>query len=911
MAETRTACPYCGVGCGVSATAEGRVLKVEGDASHPANLGRLCSKGGALGATVGLEGRLLHPMIGERRASWNEAISRIASRFSETIARHGPDSVAFYVSGQLLTEDYYAANKLMKGFIGSGNIDTNSRLCMASAVVAHKLAFGADLVPGCYEDLDLADLVIFSGHNAAWTHPVLFRRMEVARARGQRHVVIDPRRTDTAEGCDLHLAIAPQTDVRLWNGLLADLIRRGAVDRAYVIAHVAGFDAVAAELARADQSPGAVAADCGVALADLESFFRLVADTPKTVSLFSMGANQSAQGVAKGSAILNVHLATGRIGMPGACPFSITGQPNAMGGRETGGMATTLAAHMDFDELSRARVQRFWGSPRMAPGPGLKAVDMFEAVADGRIKALWVMATNPAVSLPDATRVREALAACPFVVVSDCMAETDTTGFADVKLPALAWGEKDGTVTNSERRISRQRRLFAPPGEARADWRIVADVGKAMGFGDAFGWRAPAQVFREWARLSAYENTDRVLNLGPLSAITPDAYDALAPVQWPVTASGGTPRLFADGRFQTPDGRARMVPVTAQGPAEAVDAAFPLSLNTGRVRDHWHTLTRTGLAPELCRHAPEPYVEIHPADAEPLAIAEGRLTRIQTAQGEAIAIARLSDRQRRGSIFMPMHWTVAFAPDGRANPLVAAKVDPRSGQPEFKHTPARVRPYRETWRGFFLAREPWRTPRGLNLVWRRIPQDACQLHEFAGRGDEAEREMLRRALARGAGEDVLRYQDPATGAVREAILAGGRLDRVIFLTATGALPPRDWLAELFAAGDLSSQDRAALLIGRQPGQAANASPVVCACRNVRADRIAAAIAGGAVSVEAVGDITTAGTACGSCRPEVARMLGSATADLLTVRAVRAIEGAQTLLYDALTSREILAPARHA
>ncbi|TAL28871.1 MAG: nitrate reductase [Phenylobacterium sp.] len=875
----RTACPYCGVGCGVRATPDGRSLTVEGDADHPANLGRLCSKGSALGSTVGLEGRLLHPMIGARRASWNEAIARVAGRFSETIARHGPDSVAFYVSGQLLTEDYYAANKLMKGFIGSGNIDTNSRLCMASAVIAHKLAFGADLVPGCYEDLELADLVVFSGHNAAWTHPVLFRRMEAARARGQRHVVIDPRRTDTAEAADLHLALAPQTDLRLWNGLLADLMRRGAVDRAYIAAHVAGFADVEAELARADQSPQAVAADCGVPLADLETFFRMFAETPRTVSLFSMGANQSAQGVAKGSAILNVHLATGRIGKPGACPFSITGQPNAMGGRETGGMATTLAGHMDFDEAARARVGRFWGAPRVAPAPGLKAVDMFDAVADGRIKAIWIMATNPAVSLPDASRVRAALEACPFVVVSDCVADTDTLAFAHVKLPALAWGEKDGTVTNSERRISRQRPLFAPPGEARADWRIIADVATAMGFGDGFGWRNPGQVFREWARLSAYENTGRVLNLGPMAGMSPEAYEALEPVQWPVTAAGGTPRLFTDGRFQTADGRARMVPVAARGPAQPATAAFPLSLNTGRVRDHWHTMTRTALAPELCRHAPEPYVEMHPADAGPLGIADGALARVQTAQGEAVALARISDRQRRGSIFMPMHWTEALAPAGRSNPLVAAEVDPRSGQPEFKHTPARVRAYRETWRGFFLARDAWRAPSGLDLVWRRIPHAACQLHEFAGRGDERERAALHRALAGKPGGDVLRFEDPGAGSLREAWLAGERLDRVIFFTAAGALPPRDWLAELFAAESLAAADRAALLIGRQPGTPSDTSAIVCACRGVRARRIETAIGEGCATLDAVAEATGAGANCGSCRPEIARMIGAARGEV--------------------------------
>jgi assimilatory nitrate reductase catalytic subunit len=869
----RTTCPYCGVGCGVSAAAGAdRALAIEGDAAHPANLGRLCSKGTALGSTVGLEGRLLQSTVFGRPVGYRAAIRTVADAFTQTLAAHGPDSVAFYVSGQLLTEDYYAANKLMKGFIGSGNIDTNSRLCMASAVAAHRLAFGADLVPGCYEDLDLADLVVFSGHNAAWTHPVLFRRMEAQRARGQRHVVIDPRRTDTAEGCDLHLPLAPQTDVRLWNGLLADLIRRGAVDRGYVAAHVSGFADVEARLGADDQSIHAVAADCGVPAAGLVTFFRLFAETPRTVSLFSMGANQSAQGVAKGLAIINAHLATGRIGKPGAAPFSITGQPNAMGGRETGGMANMLAAHMDFDDAAKARVQRFWGSPAIAQGPGLKAVDMFEAVHDGRIKAIWIMATNPVVSLPNASRVREALANCPFVAVSDCMADTDTMAYAHVALPAQGWSEKDGTVTNSERCISRQRPTLKARGEARPDWRIVGDVAGAMGFGAAFAWRGPAQVFREWARLTAYENQGRTLNLGPLATITPDAYEALEPVQWPVTAAGGTQRLFADGRFQTPDGRACAVPVAASGPAQATDAAYPLSLNTGRVRDHWHTLTRTGLAPELCRHAPEPYVEIHPVDAEPLGLADGRLTRVATAQGEAVAIARVSDRQRPGSIFMPMHWSQAYAPSGQANPLVAAKVDPRSGQPEFKHTPARVRAYRETWRGFFIAREGWAPPEGSDLVWRRIPQSGCQLHEFAGRGDSVEREAVRKALARGAAGDLLRYEDPTAGALREAHVTDGRLTRVLFVTTSGALPGRDWLTGLFAEPTLSDLQRIALLVGREPGVAMETGPVVCSCRGVRADRINTAVAAGARTLDAVGEATGAGVTCGSCRPEITRML---------------------------------------
>ena len=876
--EVRTTCPYCGVGCGVTASAgEGRRLAVAGDKAHPANFGRLCSKGVALGSTVGLEGRLLEPMIGDRAVGWPEATAFVARRLTETVARHGPDSVAFYVSGQLLTEDYYAANKLMKGFIGSANIDTNSRLCMASAVVAHQQAFGADLVPGCYEDLELADLVVFAGHNAAWTHPVLLRRMEQARARGQRWVAIDPRRTDTAEMADLHLQIAPQTDVRLWNGLAAWLTQRGIADRAFVEAHTSGLDDLIKVLAAEDQSPAAVAADCGIAEADLEEFYRLYAQTPRTVSLFSQGSNQSAQGVAKGLAVINAHLITGRIGKPGACPFSITGQPNAMGGREVGGMSSVLAAHMGFDEESRARVGRFWGSDRIAPGPGLKAVDMFEAVHARRIKAVWIMATNPAVSLPNSDRVRDALARCPLVIVSDCMAQTDTVALADVKLPALAWGEKDGTVTNSERRISRQRPAFAAPGQARADWRIIADVARAMGFEDAFGWRTPLEVFREHARLTAYENRGRVLDLGPLVGLTPDAYQALEPVQWPVCAAGGTARLFEEGRFPTPDGRARLVPVQPEAPASVTDGVYPLALNTGRLRDQWHTMTRTGLAPQLCRHAPEPVLDIHPEDAAAAGVVEGALARVVTPQGEAVAAARLTDRQRRGEIFLPMHFTDAFAPSGRANALVAAKVDPRSGQPEFKYSPARVRPYRETWRGFFLARHGLAMPEGLELVWRRTPMVDCQLHQFAGRGDGAERTALRETLMRSAKGELLRLEDASTGLLREAELRAGRLERVLFVTTSGGLPSVDWLAARFADPALADAARGALLHGRAPGAAQDEGPLVCACNGVGARRIAGAIAGGALDVDAVGAVTGAGTGCGSCRVEIGRMLKDAAA----------------------------------
>ncbi|HWA62849.1 MAG TPA: nitrate reductase [Caulobacteraceae bacterium] len=881
--ETKTTCPYCGTGCGVAAQAVDakavgeRALALRGDPDHPANAGRLCSKGTALASTVSLEGRLLHPTISGRRASWKAAIQRVASRFSETIARHGPDSVAFYVSGQLLTEDYYVANKLMKGFLGSANIDTNSRLCMASAVAAHRQAFGADLVPGAYEDLDLADLVVLAGHNAAWTHPVLFRRMEAARrARGQGWIVIDPRRTETAEGADLHLALKPQTDVRLWNGLLAWLAERGALDRGFIARSVSGFEAALAELGRDDQSIGAVARDCDLPVHDVEAFYRRFAATDRTVTLFSQGANQSAQGVAKGLAILNAHLATGRIGRPGAAPFSITGQPNAMGGREVGGLANTLAAHMDFTPEARDRLARFWSAPNVAERPGLKAVDLFEAMHDGRVRAVWIMATNPAVSLPNAARVREALQRCPFVVVSDIVPDTDTAAFADVLLPALAWGEKDGTVTNSERRISRQRPLFPAPGEARADWRIVADVATAMGHGDAFAWRGPAEVFSEHARLTAFENRgSRLLDLGPLAGITRPAYDALTPVQWPVRADGGgTARLFEDGRFATPDGRARMLVHRPTGPARATSPAFPFALNTGRVRDHWHTLTRTGLAPELCRHAPEPVIDIHPEDAAAQGLKAGQLARLITPLGEAVAPVRLTAAQRLGELFLPMHWTAAFAPAGRSNGLIAPDTDPVSGQPELKHAPARISAYRETWRGFALTRTPDAPPRGLGLVWRRIPQADCHLLEFAGRGDADERAALVLALMGPVRADDLAMTD-AAGSVRRAAVRDGRLERALFIAAgTARLPQREWLVERFADAQLDPAGRAFLLAGFAPGFA-DLGAVVCACRNVRERTLEAALAAGAASLDALCEATGAGVTCGSCRPELARLIGAA------------------------------------
>jgi assimilatory nitrate reductase catalytic subunit len=867
---TKTTCPYCGVGCGVKADMNGgRILTVKGDESHPANLGRLCSKGTALGNTFGLEGRLLEPKMRKNgtleAVTWDEALDTVAHKFNAIIDEHGSDAVAFYVSGQLLTEDYYAVNKLAKGYIGTANIDTNSRLCMSSAVAAHKQAFGADLVPGTYEDLELADLLVFSGHNAAWTHPVLYRRIEARE--GQMRVCIDPRRTDTAKACDLHLMIKPQTDVRLWNGLCAHLIARNAVDHDFIDQHTEGYSRLMAALCEDDQSLDAIAHDCGISPADLKAFYDAFLHTEKTVSLFSMGSNQSSHGVHKGLALINAHLLSGKIGKPGAAPFSITGQPNAMGGREVGGLANMLAAHMDFDDTSKALVQRYWDSPTIAPKPGLKAVDMFEAVRQGKIKAIWIMATNPMVSMPDTNKIHEALSTCELVVVSDVIARTDTMDMAHIQLPAAAWGEKDGTVTNSERVISRQRRMTALPGDVRPDWSIIAEVARRMnsGWDEAFAWKGPHEVFAEHAGLTAFENTgQRFLNLSGLTGLTRDDYKALAPTRWPITKAGSTNRLFADGRFATPNGRARLIAPKATGPANATSPDFPLSLNSARVRDHWHTLTRTALAPELNRHISEPLLDIHPKDAKRLGIREGRLACVATAYGEAILKAHVTDDVREGNLSVPMHWTRQFAPFGRSNQMVNPAVDAMSGQPEFKHTPANVRAYNEAWHGFIM------TPRDFDgdlpdfgdAVWRRSSHAFADCFEIAGIAP----------MDISTLEITQSLDDVTTGLTRRVRIEDGRLTRVLFIAPIHKrLPSRDWLLERFGDLVLDGKDRAALLIGRLPG-VQDKGRIICACRSIGEKTINAAIADGALTVEAIGEVTTAGTSCGSCKGELKQCL---------------------------------------
>jgi len=872
----RSTCPYCGVGCGVVVNVTADAIQVTGDTQHPANLGRLCSKGAALADTLDHEGRLLYPLVNGQRATWNAALDGVAEGFKRVIAEHGPDAVAFYVSGQLLTEDYYVANKLMKGFIGSANIDTNSRLCMSTAVAAHKRAFGADAVPVCYEDIEAADLVVIVGSNYAWAHPVLYQRLAAAKkARPEMQVVvIDPRRTATCDIADLHLAIAPSADAYLFNGLLHHLRREDALDLSYVEAHVEAF-AAAFEAARSVSSIPKVAQVCGIAETQISEFFRLFERTKGTVTIFSQGINQSSSGVDKANAIINVHLATGRIGRLGMGPFSVTGQPNAMGGREVGGLANQLAAHMDFsDAASIDLVSRFWDAPRMAQAPGLKAVDMFQAIADGKIKAVWIMGTNPVVSLPDADKVRAALLGCELVVVSDCVRHTDTTACADILLPAAGWGEKDGTVTNSERRISRQRAFLALADEAKPDWWIITQVAQRMGFVEAFSYTKPVQIFREHASLSGFENKgQRAFDISALSELDDAEYDALQPVRWPVNsaAPNGTQRLFADGKFYTPSGKASMVAVAPRLPAVATDGDFPLVLNTGRIRDQWHTMTRTGKVPRLNAQVFESFVQIHAADAQAHQMQDGGLARLSSRHGSMLARVQVSEDQRQGSVFVPMHWNDAFAKSARVDALVAPITDPISGQPESKHTPVRVEPYQAAWQGFVLSRTR------LDLV----DVDYCASsqgagywrHEIAGEAQPEDwRTWVQASLETGG--EWMEYRDAAMGRYRAACMNKGRLEAVFFIASDQRLPEREWLASLFARPQLVPAELAGLLTARPPkGSANDTGRIVCACHSVGEKTLLKAIAEqGANSIETIGQCTKAGTGCGSCVPEIRRLI---------------------------------------
>ncbi len=862
MTKVKTTCPYCGVGCGVLAKAGHAVT---GDPAHPANFGRLCSKGAALGDTVSLEGRLLAPMVDGVETDWDAALGLVASKFKKAVEEYGPDSVAFYVSGQLLTEDYYVANKLMKGFIGSANIDTNSRLCMASSVAGHKRAFGADTVPGQYEDFELADVVLLVGSNLAWCHPVLFQRLAAAKsARPEmKVVVIDPRRTATSQIADLHIPIRPDGDSGLFNRLLVELEVRGLIDASYTDAHVQGLEA-ALEAARANQSTQ------GLAAQDVAAFLDLWCGVEKVVTLYSQGVNQSGIGTDKVNAILNCHLATGRIGRPGMGPFSMTGQPNAMGGREVGGLANMLACHLDLENADhRHAVQSFWDAPRMADAQGLKAVDLFQACADGRIKALWVMSTNPVVSMPNADAVSAAIRTVPFTVSSDIIKETDTNRCVNVLLPASGWGEKSGTVTNSERRISRQRPFLPVPGLARPDWAIIADVGRRMGWTQAFDYQSEAEIFREHACLSGLAaQFGKDFDISGLADLDDEAYAALRPTLWPVPKNGSADiRFFANGGFYHAGRRARMLPISTSAP-EQLARAGTLTFNTGRVRDQWHTMTRTGRAAKLGAHMAEPYLEIHPQDAEAFEVTDADLALVESAYGSAVLRVLISEKAQRGSAFAPMHWTGETSASGRINPVVAPKIDPVSGQPASKHTPVTIRRFKAAWYGFAA---------GVGRIspvadYAAIARSATGWRaEIANRAAPTDWEdEARRVLGITSGEATV-YADPGRGVARVAICEGDTLLGVFFAAPEPVRVARSAVVDLVGQNVAAAQALAGVPGLDRPQRGA----IVCACFDVGVEDIRRAIATGVQTVDALGACLQAGTNCGSCRPELAELIAAA------------------------------------
>ncbi|MTI13510.1 molybdopterin-dependent oxidoreductase [Sansalvadorimonas verongulae] len=865
----KTTCAYCGVGCGIQADIEDtetHQIKIQGDVFHPANHGRLCSKGSALGETVGFEDRLLAPHINGLQSTWGYALNDVASRIKSTIRKYGPESVALYGSGQLLTEDYYVANKLMKGFIGSSNIDTNSRLCMASTVAGHKRAFGEDIVPGCYEDLELADLIVLVGSNTAWCHPILFQRIQasIEKHPNKKVIVIDPRKTATCEIADLHLPLKPGTDTTLFAGLLVWLADHGAVDNQWVSSNTEGFEQALAAARKSASNLNAVSETCGLSITDLKTFYTLFAGTENVVTAWSQGTNQGFDGTDRVNAIINTHLATGRISKPGCGPLSLTGQPNAMGGREVGGLANQLAAHMDFAPEDIDRVQRFWGAPNMVSKPGLTAVDLFEAMGRGGIRLVWILGSNPAVSMPNADKVRAALERCEHVVVSDCVRNTDTGAYADILLPAAPWSEKDGTVTNSERRISRQRALFPLAGEARPDWWVLAQVGLRLGYTADFEYTCPADIFREHARLSGFENSVsesfRLFNLSGLQNLSNNDYDNLKPLQWPVSTAentGDTERLFANGGFCTPSGKAWFVMPAAER-AAFPDKNYPFILNTGRIRDQWHTMTRTARAVQLNRHIYEPFIQIHPDDAKALKVKAGELAQLQSSYGRAVARVQVDEDMTAGQVFMPMHWTREYTRGGLLGPLVHQVTDPVSRQPDSKATPVRISPWQGEWYGVLVSRRKMTLP---DIEYCAAVRDKhCWRYELGG-SDQGD--IAHKLLPEG---DVITFQS-RTGVLRQAIMEEGQIMSVLCLSSSPLELDRQWLHQQFEKDEVNWR-----VLAGVAGSGKRSGPTVCACFGVGENTICEGIDSGLDSVEAIGRELKAGTNCGSCVPELKRYL---------------------------------------
>jgi len=886
MSVVSSVCCYCGTGCGVLIEADaGKITGVRGDPAHPANRGKLCTKGAALALSAQASGRALVPELRadraspRRRVSWDAALDHAAEQFRAVILEHGPDAVAFYISGQLTTEAYYVFNKLAKGLIGTNNVDTNSRLCMSSAVAGYKATLGADSPPGCYDDIDHAGTIFIAGSNTAYAHPILFRRIEAARKANPelRLIVVDPRRTDTADEADLHLAILPGTDVALFHAMLNVMLWEELIDRAAIAAHTEGWEALR-DLVR-DYTPEKVAPICGVAAADIVQAARWFAAGP-TLSLYCQGLNQSSCGVDKNAALINLHLASGQIGKPGAAPLSLTGQPNAMGGREVGGLANLLSAHRDMNNPEhRAEVARLWGVDDVPATPGRTAVEMFEAVRRGEIKAIWIACTNPAQSLPDQNLVQQALAAAECVVLQEAFADTETAPYADLLLPASSWGETDGTMTNSERCITRVHAAVPPPGEARADWAIVTD----------FAQRLMPDL---GARLFPYECAEAVFNehrettRGRDLDITGLSYALLdqAPRQWPFPegAASGQARLYADGVYPTASSRARFHAAPYRPVAESIDARFPLHLNTGRLRDQWHAMSRTGRVARLFAHADTPALTMNVRDLELRRLNAGDLVRVKSRRGEVIVVAEASDSVRPGQCFLPMHWGARFMGGRGINALTLPVFDAVSKQPELKHAAVQVAKAVLPWRMAALAMGD-----GTKLL--DAVQPLLRACDYAAAGLAGrDRDVLTLRLAHtqplpesllaeldaALGLDdplaVMHYEDRPRGISKRVRVDGGK---VAAARLTGETAAFDWLRDVIVDGIDAASLRAWMLapVARPPAGGTGRGRIVCNCLNVAEPDILAAITAGA-GLAALQATLKCGTECGSCVPELKRLI---------------------------------------
>lgn len=697
--EVTSTCCYCGVGCGVKIRMDKHdMVTVTGDQEHPVNRGKLCSKGLNLQYTVNdRTDRLLYPQMRYhrnmplQRVSWDDALTRTAAVFRSLIDKYGPDAVAFYASGQCLTEEYYVINKLIKGFIGSNNIDTNSRLCMSSAVAAYKMALGEDSVPICYDDIELSDCFLVEGANPAWCHPILWRRVEAHKAKHPQTkiIVVDPRKTDSAAIADLHLQIQPGTDIVLNYAIGRLLIENGGIDSDFILEHTEGFEDYKKRVFERSISQAAII--CCIPEDEIREAANIISESKSLLTMWTMGLNQSVIGVDKSLSLIDLNLITGKIGMPGSGPFSLTGQPNAMGGREVGGLANLLPAHRDLkNEMHRLDVAEFWGGCSISDKPGLTATEMFDALDQGKLKAIWILCTNPLTSLPDARKIERALEKAKFVVLQEISNKPQTLAYADVILPAAAWAEKEGTMTNSERRISRLNKIMQPPGEALPDAEIICQFAKKMGFA-GFDYPNTEAIYKEHTKLTASTNLH-------IEGLDYERLDKNKTIQWPYNKrrKTGTPRLFTDHNFFTPSKKAIIHSPETHFLSERPDVAFPFILTTGRIRDQWHTMTKTGKVSKLKQHISEPKLEIHPDDAARIGIHAGQLVVVTSRRGEVRVKAILSFNIKQGCVFLPMHWGKTDETDlHRVNNLTNPLVDPISKEPDFKFCAVQVVPYKK------------------------------------------------------------------------------------------------------------------------------------------------------------------------------------------------------------------------